>query len=146
MPRSVYPSGLCPSFGAVRESVGNLCVAMYSRMAMNGINLPLAFVGQEWIWVEVFKEYGLTWDDLASFFTGAQHWIEGTLSICSSHVITDIVVWLLAWLAQDLHFCRGTAWATFEGGLALGLIQVQSGSGRRSEVNSRKSYWQECVA
>ena len=39
-------------------------------MAMNGINLPLAFVGQEWIWVEVFKEYGLTWDDLGSFFAG----------------------------------------------------------------------------
>ena len=27
---------------------------------MNGINLPLAFVGQEWLWVEVFKQYGET--------------------------------------------------------------------------------------
>jgi alpha-N-acetylglucosaminidase len=39
-------------------------------MAMNGINLPLSFVGQEWIWVEVFKDYNLSWDDLAPFFTG----------------------------------------------------------------------------
>ena len=42
-------------------------------MAMNGINLPLAFVGQEWIWAEVFtKDYGLSWDDLNPFFTGVR--------------------------------------------------------------------------
>eukprot|EP01052_Picozoa_sp_SAG31_P081985 SAG31_NODE_41965_length_273_cov_1.477011_1_plen_47_part_00 len=39
-------------------------------MALNGINLPLAFVGQEWIWAEVFKEYGLAFSDLDTFFTG----------------------------------------------------------------------------
>eukprot|EP01051_Picozoa_sp_SAG22_P010022 SAG22_NODE_877_length_6715_cov_28.285369_3_plen_370_part_00 len=40
-------------------------------MALNGINLPLAFVGQEWIWSEVFEQdYGLQFADLDSFFTG----------------------------------------------------------------------------
>ena len=39
-------------------------------MALNGINLPLAFVGQEWLWQEVFAEYGLSQSDLATFFSG----------------------------------------------------------------------------
>ena len=39
-------------------------------MALNGVNLPLAFVGQEWLWAEVFQSYGLSWKDLYPFFTG----------------------------------------------------------------------------
>ena len=39
-------------------------------MALNGVNLPLAFVGQEWLWAEVFQGYGLSWQDLYPFFTG----------------------------------------------------------------------------
>eukprot|EP00756_Hemistasia_phaeocysticola_P026326 Hpha_TRINITY_DN16054_c0_g5::TRINITY_DN16054_c0_g5_i1::g.122297::m.122297/K01205/NAGLU; alpha-N-acetylglucosaminidase len=39
-------------------------------MALNGINLPLAFIGQEWLWAEVFKSYNLTTADLAPFFGG----------------------------------------------------------------------------
>ena len=39
-------------------------------MALNGINLPLAFVGQEWLWQEVFAEYGVGEADLQAFFSG----------------------------------------------------------------------------
>ena len=39
-------------------------------MALNGINLPLAFVGQEWLWQEVFFEYGLSFEDMGPFFSG----------------------------------------------------------------------------
>eukprot|EP01065_Artemidia_motanka_P051521 TRINITY_DN9112_c0_g1_i1.p1 TRINITY_DN9112_c0_g1~~TRINITY_DN9112_c0_g1_i1.p1 ORF type:complete len:827 (+),score=257.62 TRINITY_DN9112_c0_g1_i1:54-2534(+) len=39
-------------------------------MAMNGINLPLAFIGQEWLWQQVFLEYNLTAADMAPFFGG----------------------------------------------------------------------------
>jgi hypothetical protein len=39
-------------------------------MVLNGINLPLAFVGQEWLWQEVFTEYGLSFEQMGSFFSG----------------------------------------------------------------------------
>ena len=41
-------------------------------MALNGINLPLAFTGQEWLWREVFtsSQFNLTAKDLDSFFSG----------------------------------------------------------------------------
>jgi len=39
-------------------------------MAMNGINLPLSFVGQELVWQETFLEFGLREKDLEAFFTG----------------------------------------------------------------------------
>ena len=39
-------------------------------MALNGINLPLAFVGQEAIWERVYEKFGLTEDDLADHFAG----------------------------------------------------------------------------
>lgn len=39
-------------------------------MALNGVNLPLAFIGQEFIWRQVYLQLGLTDDDLADFFTG----------------------------------------------------------------------------
>ena len=37
---------------------------------MNGVNLPLAFVGQEWLWTKVYESYGLQAADLYPFFTG----------------------------------------------------------------------------
>jgi alpha-N-acetylglucosaminidase len=40
------------------------------RGVFAGINLPLAFVGQEYIWAAVFKEYDLAFSDLYPFFTG----------------------------------------------------------------------------
>ncbi|KAH7431001.1 hypothetical protein KP509_08G024500 [Ceratopteris richardii] len=39
-------------------------------MALQGINLPLAFTGQEAIWQKVFKRFNLTDADLGEFFGG----------------------------------------------------------------------------
>lgn len=39
-------------------------------MAMNGINMPLAITGQEAIWENVYKEMGLSDEDMNDFFTG----------------------------------------------------------------------------
>eukprot|EP01116_Phalansterium_solitarium_P014190 TRINITY_DN31746_c0_g1_i1.p1 TRINITY_DN31746_c0_g1~~TRINITY_DN31746_c0_g1_i1.p1 ORF type:complete len:576 (-),score=130.27 TRINITY_DN31746_c0_g1_i1:32-1759(-) len=39
-------------------------------MALHGINLPLAFIGQEYVWNEVYTQLGLNATDLAAFFTG----------------------------------------------------------------------------
>ncbi|XP_035260693.1 alpha-N-acetylglucosaminidase [Anguilla anguilla] len=39
-------------------------------MALNGINLPLAFNGQEALWQEVYLSLGLNQTDLDDFFTG----------------------------------------------------------------------------
>jgi len=39
-------------------------------MALNGINMPLAITGQEAIWEKVYKDMGLTDNDLNGFFTG----------------------------------------------------------------------------
>ncbi|CAN6444848.1 unnamed protein product [Victoria cruziana] len=39
-------------------------------MALNGINLPLAFTGQETIWQKVFKRFNITEADLSDFFGG----------------------------------------------------------------------------
>ena len=54
--------GGAPLIAAQRKGSPNIIytAAAQDWMAMNGINLPLAFVGQEWLWVEVFKEYGET--------------------------------------------------------------------------------------
>ncbi len=43
---------------------------MIDWMAMNGINMPLAPMGQEIIWQRVFKKYGLSEDELKDFFVG----------------------------------------------------------------------------
>ena len=39
-------------------------------MALNGVNLPLAITGQEKVWLNVWKKFGLTDDEVRSFFTG----------------------------------------------------------------------------
>jgi alpha-N-acetylglucosaminidase len=43
---------------------------MIDWMALNGINMPLAPMGQELIWQRVYKKYGLSGDDLRDFFVG----------------------------------------------------------------------------
>uniref|UniRef100_T1JFM2 Alpha-N-acetylglucosaminidase n=1 Tax=Strigamia maritima TaxID=126957 RepID=T1JFM2_STRMM len=62
----------------------NVCTVSYSSvwwnwkrweqeidwMALNGINLPLAFTGQEAIWTRVYKKFNFTSDDLDNFFSG----------------------------------------------------------------------------
>ncbi|XP_077241702.1 alpha-N-acetylglucosaminidase family / NAGLU family isoform X2 [Tasmannia lanceolata] len=39
-------------------------------MALQGVNLPLAFTGQEAIWQKVFKNFNISKDDLNDFFGG----------------------------------------------------------------------------
>ncbi|CAL9699636.1 unnamed protein product [Knipowitschia caucasica] len=39
-------------------------------MALNGINLPLAFTGQEALWLEVYRSLGLNQTELDEFFSG----------------------------------------------------------------------------
>lgn len=39
-------------------------------MALNGINLPLASVGQEAIWIKVFYELGLSIQEIEDYLTG----------------------------------------------------------------------------
>jgi alpha-N-acetylglucosaminidase len=39
-------------------------------MALNGINLPLAITGQEKIWLTVWKKFGLSEEQIRTYFTG----------------------------------------------------------------------------
>jgi Alpha-N-acetylglucosaminidase (NAGLU). len=42
-------------------------------MALNGINMPLAITGQEAIWHKVWQKFGLTDEQIRSYFTGPAH-------------------------------------------------------------------------
>ena len=42
-------------------------------MALNGITMPLAITGQEAVWYEVWKEFGLTDEEIRSYFSGPAH-------------------------------------------------------------------------
>lgn len=42
-------------------------------MALNGINMPLAITGQEYIWQKVWRTFGMTDDQTRAFFTGPAH-------------------------------------------------------------------------
>lgn len=42
-------------------------------MALNGINLTLAITGQESVWYDVWKEFGLSDEQIRSYFTGPAH-------------------------------------------------------------------------
>ena len=42
-------------------------------MALHGVNLPLAITGQEEVWQKVWKKYGLTEEEIRSYFTGPAH-------------------------------------------------------------------------
>ncbi|MBQ1913283.1 MAG: alpha-N-acetylglucosaminidase N-terminal domain-containing protein, partial [Bacteroidales bacterium] len=42
-------------------------------MALNGVNLPLAITGQESVWYEVWREMGLSDEQIRSFFSGPAH-------------------------------------------------------------------------
>jgi len=39
-------------------------------MALNGINLPLAFTGQEAIWESVYAKLGLSPEDIQEYISG----------------------------------------------------------------------------
>jgi alpha-N-acetylglucosaminidase len=42
-------------------------------MALNGINLPLAQTGNEFIWQKVWRQYGLSDQEIRAFYTGPAH-------------------------------------------------------------------------
>ncbi len=42
-------------------------------MALNGINMPLALTGQEAVWYEVWKDFGLTDEEIRNYFSGPAH-------------------------------------------------------------------------
>jgi alpha-N-acetylglucosaminidase len=42
-------------------------------MALNGINLPLAQNGNEYVWQKVWKDYGLSDEQIRGFFSGPAH-------------------------------------------------------------------------
>lgn len=42
-------------------------------MALNGINMPLSQTGQEAVWYEVWKEFGMTDEEIRSYFSGPAH-------------------------------------------------------------------------
>lgn len=42
-------------------------------MALNGINLPLAITGQEAVWQKVWEKFGLSDEQIRSFFVGPAH-------------------------------------------------------------------------
>ncbi|MCI4374285.1 hypothetical protein PGIGA_G00004620 [Pangasianodon gigas] len=85
------PRPLPPITGVLRISTQhrfryyqNVCTQSYSTvwwdwarwqreidwMALNGINLPLAFTGQEALWQEVYTSLGLNQTEIDDFFTG----------------------------------------------------------------------------
>ena len=42
-------------------------------MALNGINTPLAITGQETVWYNVWKKFGLSDEEIRGYFTGPAH-------------------------------------------------------------------------
>lgn len=42
-------------------------------MALHGINMPLAITGQEAVWYEVWKEFGLSDEEIRGYFSGPAH-------------------------------------------------------------------------
>ena len=58
-------------------------------MALNGINLPLAFTGQEAIWQRVYTKLGFSNDDLDQHFTGPAFlaWYVGCFSDEKCHTV-----------------------------------------------------------
>eukprot|EP01065_Artemidia_motanka_P052416 TRINITY_DN9463_c0_g1_i1.p1 TRINITY_DN9463_c0_g1~~TRINITY_DN9463_c0_g1_i1.p1 ORF type:complete len:719 (+),score=190.86 TRINITY_DN9463_c0_g1_i1:358-2514(+) len=63
---------------------GNVCTPSYTMwnwgwdrwereldwMALNGINLPLVITGQEWVWMKMYSQMGLSRPELDAFFAG----------------------------------------------------------------------------
>lgn len=42
-------------------------------MALNGVNMPLAITGQEYVWYKVWKKMGLSDQEIRNYFTGPAH-------------------------------------------------------------------------
>jgi alpha-N-acetylglucosaminidase len=46
---------------------------MIDWMALQGINMPLAITGQEAVWQKVWRQYGLSDEEIRAYFTGPAH-------------------------------------------------------------------------
>src|SRR5690606_28459329 len=46
---------------------------MIDYMALKGVNMPLAIIGQEAVWQEVFRGFGLSEKQITDFFVGPAH-------------------------------------------------------------------------
>jgi len=46
---------------------------MIDWMALNGINMPLNITGQEAVWMEVWKQLGMSAEEIRAYFTGPAH-------------------------------------------------------------------------
>ena len=46
---------------------------MIDWMALNGVNMPLANTGQEAVWQKVWRNHGMTDDQIRAYFTGPAH-------------------------------------------------------------------------
>ncbi len=46
---------------------------MIDYMAMQGVNMPLAMIGQEAVWQEVYRELGMSQQQIDDFFVGPAH-------------------------------------------------------------------------
>ena len=42
-------------------------------MALNGVNMPLAITGQEAVWMQVWRDYGMSDEQIRSYFSGPSH-------------------------------------------------------------------------
>lgn len=76
----------CRSFSPVRFFL-NYCTYGYTMvwwkwpqwerfidwMALNGVNMPLALTGQEAVWQEVWREMGMTDNEIRTYFSGPAH-------------------------------------------------------------------------
>ncbi len=74
----------CVRFVGLILSVDTACACFWMRgseidwMALNGINLPLAFTGQEYVWQQTFAQFGLSPSNLTDFFSGYQSPMPGS--------------------------------------------------------------------
>eukprot|EP01113_Clastostelium_recurvatum_P033265 TRINITY_DN437_c0_g1_i1.p1 TRINITY_DN437_c0_g1~~TRINITY_DN437_c0_g1_i1.p1 ORF type:complete len:814 (-),score=188.09 TRINITY_DN437_c0_g1_i1:60-2501(-) len=82
---NTYPQGMSMASPVKYRYYMNVCTVSYSAawwdwerweweidwMALNGVNLPLAFTGQEYVWRSLWRQLGLTADETQDYFSGA---------------------------------------------------------------------------
>ncbi|KAK9837149.1 hypothetical protein WJX81_006355 [Elliptochloris bilobata] len=69
VPYHYYQNAVTPSYSMTWWS-WERWEAEIDWMALHGINLPMAFTGQEAVWQRVWAQFGLTNEDLEGFFSG----------------------------------------------------------------------------
>lgn len=95
-------------------------------MAMNGINLPLAFTGQEAIWQKVYLRIGLTQQEIDQHFGGPAFlaWyvnlvINSQILLTFSSIFLICQENLMIYQVLFIWFAIGQEWETYVVGAAL---------------------------